>query len=275
MRPLFSSDRIIWDEHLLVLFSQILLFLPMFLYSFSLYAGQDRIFYYEDKNLKNKSGSLLHNDDWYFLVLWEEVSFPELYTTKYQSSSPFTEIEKNFISWATLQLVHRMVYQRYSSYKTVIKLFLNTDIPQVLSKKPSKTTKKRQKSEIRVGNYHITDEKGQILVIFPDLWTLKNAIHHSENALFLNTHDTQSKKDTNRWKIKQGQENLLISTSAEIFQDFKDLSAIYLIEPQKRYYASQQDPRYKVQSVAEKLASLHQASLHIINSEELSFNTSS
>lgn len=29
-----------------------------------------------------------------------------------------------------------------------------------------------------------------------------------------------------------------------------------MLEPQKRYYASQQEPRYKVQSVLEKMAEL-------------------
>jgi hypothetical protein len=81
--------------------------------------------------------------------------------------------------------------------------------------------------------------------------------------------DTQTKKDTNRRKIKTGNEWLIYTTSSEIFQDYANLKKIYLLEPQKWYYAAQQDPRYKVGMVLEKIAELYWAGITIINSEEI------
>ena len=41
------------------------------------------------------------------------------------------------------------------------------------------------------------------------------------------------------------------------------------MEPQKWYYASQQDPRYKIDMVIKKLAELHNAEIKEISSEML------
>jgi hypothetical protein len=47
------------------------------------------------------------------------------------------------------------------------------------------------------------------------------------------------------------------------------LKEIYFIEPQKWYYAAQQDPRYKVWTVLEKMAENNNAKITIINSEKI------
>ena len=88
-------------------------------------------------------------------------------------------------------------------------------------------------------------------------------------GLFLSALDTQARKNLNRWKIKQGEEQLIFCTGAEVFQDFKKLGQIFLVEPQKRYYASQQDPRYKLETVVKKIAELHGIPLQLIESEML------
>jgi primosomal protein N' len=96
-----------------------------------------------------------------------------------------------------------------------------------------------------------------------------NIIWDNYEWILLYSLDTQNKKDTNWWKIKTWNEQLIYTTSSEIFQDFKNLKNIYLLEPQKWYYAAQQDPRYKVEIVLEKIAELNQANIKIINSEEI------
>lgn len=150
-----------------------------------------------------------------------------------------------------------MSYQRYSSYKKVIPLLLDEDIEKLIAKM-TKPNKKDSNSDLQIGKILIQQQRDeQILIIFPDLWSINNIIKSNDKALNLSSLDTQSKKNTNRWKIKTGQERIIISTASEIFQDYQNLKHIYLIEPQKWYYASQQDPRYKVQQVAEKLAEIH------------------
>lgn len=47
------------------------------------------------------------------------------------------------------------------------------------------------------------------------------------------------------------------------------LEKIYFIEPQKWYYSSQQDPRYKVETVLRQMTLFFQAELHILESETL------
>ena len=81
--------------------------------------------------------------------------------------------------------------------------------------------------------------------------------------------DTQNKKDSNRWKIKTWEESLIVSTSSEIFQDYNNLKEIIFIEPQKWYYESQQDPRYKIETVIKKLWEEYNTKIKIIESEEI------
>lgn len=58
--------------------------------------------------------------------------------------------------------------------------------------------------------------------------------------------------------------SVIICTYAEIFQDFNNLKKIIFIDPHKRYYAAQQDPRYKVGEVLAKLAELHGIEVKIV-----------
>ena len=76
--------------------------------------------------------------------------------------------------------------------------------------------------------------------------------------------DTEKQKDVHRWEIKKGLASVVICTYAEIFQDFHNLKKIIFIDPHKRYYAHQQDPRYKVGDVLEEIKNLHEAELEII-----------
>lgn len=243
----------------------------MYLYSFTQYAGFDRVFLFKKRNLNVQVGDLLQLGWDFFLVLWEKISFSELYTTVYSWPTNFSLVYKNLLSQPILQLLHRMTYQRYTSYKNVMKLFLNADIEKLILKK-QKMSKKQQNITFQFGKINIQNEKnGQILVVFPDLWTFHNSIDlATTTGIFLSSLDTQSKKDSNWRKIKTWNEKLIFCTWSEIFQDFQALEKIYLVEPQKWYYASQQDPRYKVETVLQKMGELYGAEMITIESERLS-----
>ena len=58
--------------------------------------------------------------------------------------------------------------------------------------------------------------------------------------------------------------SVIICTYAEIFQDFYDLKKIIFVDPHKRYYANQQDPRYKVGDVIEEMKKLYNAEVEIV-----------
>jgi primosomal protein N' len=58
--------------------------------------------------------------------------------------------------------------------------------------------------------------------------------------------------------------SVILCTYGEIFQDFHDLKKIIFVDPHKWYYASQQDPRYKVGDVLNEMKKIHGAELEII-----------
>jgi len=179
-----------------------------------------------------------------------------------------TLVYKELLSPETVQLVHWMVYEWYTSYKNVIKLFLDQEIDKLLAKE-IKIKKKKSYSCKIWGNTISGTWESQTLIVFPDIWSFTNLIDQENfEGIFLYSLDTQSKKNTNRWKIKKG-EWLICTTSSEIFQDYSNLKKIYFVEPQKWYYTSQQDPRYKIDMVIKKLAELHNAEIKEISSEML------
>ena len=243
----------------------------MYLYAFNMYAWFDKIFILNDSKTKFKGWDIIQNKEWYyFLVLWEDISFPEVYNTVYSSDKNFTTIYKWLLSKESIKLIHRMVYERYTTYKNVIKFFLDSEIEKLLAKE-IRPNKKKKSFNTKIWKYEIKwDWNYQTLIVFPDIRSYKNIIWNENNEwIFLYSLDTQNIKNSNRWKIKTWNESLIYTTSSEIFQDFKNLKEIYFIEPQKRYYAAQQDPRYKVRIVLEKIAENYNSKITIIDSENI------
>ena len=163
-----------------------------------------------------------------------------------------------------------MVYERYTTYKNVIKFFLDSEIEKLLAKE-IRPNKEKKSFNTKIWKYEIKwDWNYQTLIVFPDIRSYKNITWNENNEwIFLYSLDTQNIKNSNRWKIKTWNESLIYTTSSEIFQDFKNLKEIYFIEPQKRYYAAQQDPRYKVRIVLEKIAENYNSKITIIDSENI------
>jgi primosomal protein N' len=77
--------------------------------------------------------------------------------------------------------------------------------------------------------------------------------------------NTQNQKDKSRRNIKMWNTEIVLATHSEIFQNYKKLKKIVIIQSHKRYYASQQDPRYKTLDVVQKLAEIWKCELVIIN----------
>lgn len=84
-----------------------------------------------------------------------------------------------------------------------MKLFLDSDIEKLILKE-QKISRKKQNINFQLGTVTIQNEKnGQILVVFPDLWTFSNTIDLvNTGGIFLSSLDTQSKKNSNWRKIK-------------------------------------------------------------------------
>jgi hypothetical protein len=108
----------------------------------------------------------------------------------------------------------------------------------------------------------------QTLIVFPDLWTLMNMtddeFRKKDWVDTLLSTNTQNQKDKSWRNIKQWNTKVIFATHSEIYQDYADLKKIIIFFPHKRYYANQQDPRYKTLAVVQKMKEIYDCDLQII-----------
>lgn len=225
----------------------------MYYFSFTRFFGIDMVVWINGLN-KVKPWDLIKIGSEYFLCLGEQVQFDELYNHKLDMSDMIFElIYKWFLSMKSLKLIDFLVYEYYSTYRKVLNLFMDLDIDKFLSRQTSKKrTITYNKAEFDLGKstlrFSESSSNGQQLVVFPDVWTLSNfcseSIFSDKNIKILYGQSTEKQKsELFRW-IKNWSIWTLICTHSQLFQDWKDLKNIVLIQPDKWYYKSQQDPRY-------------------------------
>lgn len=256
----------------------------MYIYSFNRFAWFDRVFKLNISDDKSwwyqkilKKGNLVAYQDDFFLCLWNEVSFSEQYEYKYEiKNENLNLILKDILSDNTLKMIDWMVYYRYSSYKSVMKYFISFDIEKLDKRLKIKDTRLKRKktvnNKILIEDWKISFSKkeinGQQLVIFPDLWTLFNTLDNDILSgkwnILLSSNDSQNKKDKNWWMIKSGEIKNIFCTHSEIFQDWNDLQNIIMLDPYKRYYENQQDPRYSVKTVVQRMCEVYWAELNLV-----------
>ena len=224
----------------------------MYLFSFKQFTWHDRVFSY---NLSIwKAGDLIQCGWDFLLNLWEEIAFPELIRTQFVPTAPFEVVYPKFFDQNFLSLLHRMVYQRYSTYNNVMKYFVSFEIPQLLARE---TKTKWQNKKLNLDKVSIPlSESKQNLVIIPDNRSRENQLSDFFSQDFV-THlystDTQNRKDQHRWEAKKSKTGIIVATQSEVFQPFSNLWTITFVDWYKRYYHNQQDPRYEISAVVEKM----------------------
>jgi hypothetical protein len=175
----------------------------MYLFSFTKFAGQDRVF--QANFPVGQSGDLLKTSDDILLNLGEEIAFAETYTQFYPEQSVNVLIPA-FFPQHFLSFLHRMVYWWYSSYKSVIRYFVSTEITDLLMREHKVKVKK--KSDVTMVGEFPLSPAGQHLFIFPDNWTRYNTLSSdllsSPEVLHLASTDTQLRKDLHWRAIKKG-----------------------------------------------------------------------
>ncbi len=233
-----------------------------YLFSFLNYFGDDRVFVLETKQ-KFWTWDLIKKDWEYFLNLGEKISWQQKYDKKIEKDD-FEIYIKWFLSKNTLEIVHFMVYQYFSTYKKILNLFMDLEIWNLLRYRIEKTKKTSYKEAIidyPKSKLEFTDKKKdwQILIVFSDLLTLKN---YCELELdILHGSSTQAIKNKIFWKIKSWDTWIFLCTYSQIFKDYQNLKEIIMIDSHKRYYKSQQDPRYLTNTVLEKMSEIYWARL--------------
>ena len=138
------------------------------------------------------------------LNLGDEISFPELIRTRFTPTSPCEVVYPKFFDQNFLALLHRMVYERYSTYNNVLKYFISFEIPQLLAREDKA---KRKNKKLNISNISLPfNESKQNLVIIPDNRSRENQLSDFFSRDFI-THlystDTQNRKDQNWREIKK------------------------------------------------------------------------
>lgn len=239
----------------------------MYLYSFDRFFGFDKVCLLGDTGKKKiKAGDLLVFGNQYFLAIGETLVFSEQYL--HLETVKAELVYKEFMTQPTLKLFHWMVETYYTTYKSVIRLFVTNDIEKLLEREwKLKAQSSKLKAAVQSWGFSLSDI-GQTLIVFPDLRTMFNstdeAFRESEGVAFLSATQTEKQKDVHRWEIKKWMKSVIVCTYAEIFQDFHNLKKIIFVDPHKRYYANQQDPRYKVGEVIEEMKKLYGAEVEIM-----------
>ena len=203
----------------------------------------------------------------YFLALGDTLSFAEQYD--HLASVSAVVAYKRFVSTTTVQFFHWMVATYYTTYKSVAKLFFADDIQKLLEREQKASMRGLSHTSVLPKSFPFTlSPTGQTLLVFPDLRTMFARIapefREHPNVVCLLSTQTQHQKDLAWWYIKTGSVSTILATYAEVFQDFSDLKKIIFVDPHKRYYANQQDPRYKVAEVLKYLQQISHAEMETV-----------
>ncbi|MEI7562875.1 MAG: hypothetical protein WCJ39_04130 [bacterium] len=86
--------------------------------------------------------------------------------------STFTLVYPGLLSSSAMALVHRMVATYYTTYKSILPHFLPDDIEKLLQKEKKASKIDKNGSPLAIIEGFILAEKGQTMIVFPDLWTL-------------------------------------------------------------------------------------------------------
>ncbi len=206
-----------------------------------------------------------------FLCLGEKLAFQELYEHASLLKCPNIEVIYAWLLSAKgMELLHWMVEMYYTTYKSVVKLFLSDELEKLLEREYKVISLKVQRCKgAKVskdwGKSRKIEETGQTLIVFPDLWTMHNSeMIEGEWVVMLTAMQSDNQKDIRRWEVKKWVKSVIICTYAAMFQDFDELKKIIFVDPHKWYYASQQDPRYKVGEVLKKMAEIYGAELETV-----------
>ncbi len=236
----------------------------MFLYQLNNSFINQSIVSHQDNSL-TVGDCLSDNQDNYYLVLGDTIHRPHLYKVGL-APSLLSSVAPQLLSSVTLNLIHHLVYEYYTTYTNIIKLYLPNDISKLLKKKSplssSKITAKKASSEkltliIMPDRRTIVNQQDQYhYTLDQAIWSqhtinqdikLFRDIKHGENSNTGATANTWEKKTP--WV-----EKTIVCTPGECFWDYWNLSQIILVDPHKWYYKSQQEPRYDIARVCELMA---------------------
>ena len=196
---------------------------------------------------KSQTGDIIFYNHKYYLNLWETLSRPEQWTT------PIHFDKESIIKWLcttkTIELLHWMVDERFSSYNKCIPLFFWDDINLLLKHKKTASLTKKNKEP-------------QSLIIFPSVFSLMqyNHNHNKEEIIILSGQSTNISRAKAYRSMHNNEIQILYATHSQIFQDRYDLKSITIIDEYSPQYQTYQDPRYNINTVIKKMKDIYMIS---------------
>lgn len=116
-----------------------------------------------------------------FVCLGDEIPFPEQYVYFHVPKMDIEILHKGLLSPKAVQMIHRMVYTYYSTYKSVMKYFVSDDWEKLLEKKVKRETDNGKRDHEYVNRLPFAvSPAGQTLVVYPDLRTILNTLDEKE-----------------------------------------------------------------------------------------------
>ena len=112
------------------------MFIILYFYRFNQIREDQAVVSCDTSNNIFSPGTLIQEWRDFLLCLGEEVSRPELISARYSFVDPKVIVQ--LCQDTTIDMIHRMVYERFSSYKDVIPLFFWSDIQLLLKHRLSK-----------------------------------------------------------------------------------------------------------------------------------------
>jgi hypothetical protein len=190
------------------------------------------------------AGALIQEWRDFLLCLGNDISRPELISARYSFVDP--KIIVQLCQSSTIDMIHWMVYERFSSYKDVIPLFFWSDIELLLKHKPT--------------NNKSGAKSWQILHIFPSLFALTqfthSQAHQPTNSLMLSWQTTVVQRAKHYRAIQSGQVQYIFATHSQIFRDWNNLQEVILHDEYSPFYFVHAEPRYSVPRVVQYMKPL-------------------
>lgn len=231
----------------------------MYLYSFSASRFESSILTVSSLPRGTKAGDLLIDESRYYLCLGEAIARPELY-----GHASITLCDPSFVcqlmQTSTLNLLHRLVNEYYSSYTASLPLWLGNDITQIVSKKKTAWPKRHISSpdKGRVPNAFGTEGFAQRLSLFPSLRAAETTYPQlNDDMIILSWQSTTVQRAKAYRGIKNGTITHVIATHSQIFRDRQHLTAIDIYDPLSWAYETYAEPRYRVSDILQTMQTIY------------------
>lgn len=232
----------------------------MYFYIFGQKYGIDFVVQTNISDKGIKGWSLVSLDGKLSLCLGPDVAWSE----RYLGITTFAKIQNisKILSSKAMKQIHRMVNERYTTYKAVVPLYITNKFVDYYKLRKSKKNKDISSPTLSwsENSFFVNYTKQNIwqsLILVPDFRTASNIIDLAsirlDETVVRDSTKTDRQKIISKNDIQTGKRNLVISTHSGIFCDWADLRYVYVVDSRRQFYNSSRDPRYKTIQVIEQL----------------------